>query len=82
MASIKFNVTQEDIQKGIKRNPCYCPIALAVKRRIPDARVFVSDRILLDGIWVMVAGPQAESFIHNFDQTGEGEPFTFDAELV
>ena len=36
---IKISVTAEDIRDGEQNTPCFCPIALAIKRAIPDFKM-------------------------------------------
>lgn len=42
MATIKIEVTQEDIDKGVMGDQYSCPIARALARRFPDAHTVVA----------------------------------------
>mgnify|MGYP003556362465 CR=1 FL=1 len=75
---MKIQVTQEDIDKGIKQNICNCPIALSLKRNFPRAKVGCS--ITLNGTWndAIDTPVEASCFIDKFDNDLPVEPFEFD----
>jgi len=90
---IQLLVTQDDIDKGIKKNSERCPIALALRKLYPNARdVTVSDtEIILDLMdmsldtgyhpslryWEVVPDQSLELFINDFDNWVKVEPATF-----
>lgn len=92
MKTYTINVTQEDINNGVKGSPRKCPVALAVQRQIPSARVFVqtgyyvkrklfSSRQIDFKIPYQV-GNRIVSFDFGHDFAGEKmEPFTFQLEI-
>lgn len=45
MKTHSITVTQDDINKGVRNDPCKCPIALAAKREFPDCDVYVGESI-------------------------------------
>lgn len=84
METITITVTQEDIDKGCRLNPCGCPIALAVKRLNKWEMVSVGN-----GINVWKDNNQshyhadlpfsARHFMQLFDLGHKIPPFTFTA---
>lgn len=88
MSRIRITVTQEDIDTGTWRDPTRCPVAQAVRRRIPYASVsylklFVpTARSMTDtkyrGEYYAVDMPaKAARFTTLFDLGHPVEPFTF-----
>lgn len=85
MVNMKFKVTAKDIQSGHKNNCVSCPIALVLRKALPEYNIQVMD----DYIWVEFNRPgqfsfnnislphTAVKFIEEFDKTGSGEPFEF-----
>lgn len=52
---MKIEVTQEDIEHGIKGSKCYCPIARAINRNLnsTNATVFITKAsITLDNKYI------------------------------
>lgn len=82
----KVQVMQEDIDNGIKENPCHCPIALAACRVLnidPDDKILeVDDRISFPAYWIKVLMPSVSDFVVNFDEGRAVGPWEFDMELV
>ena len=69
---MKINVTEGDIVFGQTFHPCYCPIALAVQRQIPEATFVAVDpnivQVIVFGyICTFDADRQTNKFIRNFD---------------
>jgi hypothetical protein len=69
---LKIEVTRQDIEAGLRDlypRSCRCPVALAVKRCLPDREVAVCQSSLeIDGAgldWTETAAPE---FIRTFDQ--------------
>ena len=86
---MRIEVTQDDINRGIRHHTAQCPIALAVRRTCPDAgSVRVSSVVALFrsgdsraycwGVLPLIAW----QFIEAFDERHEGEPFAFDLEII
>ena len=86
-----INVTQSDIDNGIRNSTCSCPIALAAKRAINDGAlpsVCCSDiefeyKTERDGDVVYrfksaYLPTIARDFIRKFDNGGTVEPFSFE----
>lgn len=88
---MRIEVIEEDIKKGVPKNTTLCPVALAIKRAIPEEyhkTVSVqSDECFfsLDGkILNCYSYPdEVVKQIDNFDWFGLGmEPFSFEIEVV
>lgn len=74
-------VTQQDINNGHKRNCGHCPIALAVRRVIPD--VYVGGyHVFIDEIATYKLPDVAIEFIKAFDNERPVKPFSFDIERL
>lgn len=85
-----FQVTQEDIDNGVKCECNECPVALSVLRTLQEAGVeldkqpFVFTRFIQIGIRGMapfLAPNHVIMFIHKFDHGLEVEPFNFELPL-
>lgn len=73
-----IKVTQADIDSGIPRSGCTCPIALAVKRTHPDLTLIgVSPHSIASTCEIYVLPAVARNFIYDFDAERQVEPFTF-----
>lgn len=84
MRTITINVTQEDIDKGIKNSCFNCALALSAKRALEDANLSVGAKTIF---WVTKLVdfnlPQvAIDFIKAFDTNQPVSPFTFDLTLA
>lgn len=77
----QVDVTQEDIDKGIKHDAACCPIALAFRRLYPFCMAGVYNLFFCDqdGIAIMKAPlePEAVEFIKDFDCGKPIQPFSF-----
>lgn len=80
--TMRIDVTQEDIDKGVKKCHCTCPIALALKRQTrvayevsDDCVVAVTDRFA-HGL-----PEHASSFIRAFDMGLIVAPFSFELDI-
>jgi hypothetical protein len=84
---MKIEVTQEDIDSGLKKNGYSCPIARAIKRTIPASDPFVEDQhldLIQPGGRKRVQLPaEAIAFIKNFDaiDRNKPEPFSFELDI-
>ena len=82
------NVTQPDIDKGLKGMTACCPIALAVKRQHPCQKCFVYGFTLEifypdTGVSNFYKLPEeAGLFIANFDSGSKVNPFHFKVTLI
>lgn len=81
-----IEVKQEHIDKGMKRHCSLCPVALAVIDKIkPDIECRVGARSILFGTSTTYASIMLQlgvvSWIHRFDATGVGEPFSFELDI-
>jgi hypothetical protein len=78
---IKINVTQEHIDKGIRGNTKYCPIARAVKQEgftdvdVDGETVDWADKC--GNYFSVTLPPIAEQFVHDFDDKMEVKPISF-----
>lgn len=91
---MKVKVTEQDIKRGVPRDPCRCMIALACRRAFPEAT-----SVLVGGVQVTVR-PAPEpgqvwansmdyilpvsviTAINDFDNGLKVEPFEFELEPV
>jgi hypothetical protein len=95
MKRLHVKVTKEDIENGTPWMSMQCPIALAVKREYPKAKVLIAPgTIIFDNRWyipnfIRKRLPEqlyktpavAREFIHNFDNNlGEVYPIEFEAQ--
>ena len=83
---MKVRVTQEDIDLGIRSNPCYCPIARALVRKLSGKMVMVNHKAVtigdIHGGFVGRRLPRvARQFIHKFDTNNEVSPFEFELDI-
>jgi hypothetical protein len=77
-----INVTQEHIDKGLRRQCSKCPVALAIKDVCkPETYVNVSSVIYVGGKFSKAAPLDVERFIGRFDGSFSVEPFSFDLDI-
>jgi hypothetical protein len=87
MQTVTIKVTQEDIDKGTRLSPYYCPIALAASRVFDDDHDFrvivLPDRIIFRNFnsvvieeWTLP--PEARDFIRRHNNSQQVTPITFD----
>lgn len=69
---MKFKVTREHIDSGIREECCSCPIALAVKPNF-----FCYTHFKIDGK-VYMTPQEVFNFVHLFDSGVHVEPFEFE----
>lgn len=83
MKRVRINVTQRDIDRGVRSTLTSCPIALAIKRRVvEDSTVAVTQFAVLYGTFMSSPFPyRATQFIYHFDLGKPVKPFTFTLEL-
>jgi hypothetical protein len=77
-----IQVTQEDIKNGKRCHGCYCPVALAVTRVVPQADKVI--RVETTGLqltphakWLQLP-ESARTFIRDFDTKQPVAPFEFE----
>ena len=82
---MQVTVTQDDIDRGVPRMPCRCPIARALRRLFPTAQVYLA---FWSKTGVLGEDPlrslpiEARTFIRDFDRSGKRSgPFTFELDL-
>lgn len=92
---IKIEVTQEDIDLGIRCNSEACPVALAVLRVLPEFKSHISVGTYMLYLWEsagegkeynealysIVLPEIARNMIRNFDTATPVMPFSFDIVL-
>lgn len=76
---MKIQVTQEDIDKGIRQAPCSCPVGRAVKREI-DGCVSVGYATVATEEKLYWLPDEVSNFIFNFDRGIIVKPFEFELE--
>ena len=78
---IKVEVTQEDINNGVRQDGDNCPIACALKRLVKSPEVEDDIEFDLDGIRYVARIPdKASEFISKFDNAVNVLPFSFEIE--
>lgn len=87
---MKINVTSNDIQRGKAGEPCWCPVARAIRRAGRAHKIRVSadeerisigySRIGKQSISVSTP-PKVSRFIAEYDMCIPVEPFTFELNL-
>ena len=83
--TITFDITQDDIDQGIRSNCIDCPIARSASREFPGYSVAVGSAIHLrtDGRYFMGELPaKASDFVYDFDHGLRVEPFSFTAHFT
>ena len=79
-------VTVKDIRKGKRNEATRCPVALAIKRQIGSDRLVVYEGFCFIGnrynlydyrITQYPFSRHTRNWIHEFDKTGKGKPFSF-----
>lgn len=74
-----INVTQDDIDAGIRRSHICCPIALACKREFKDNFEEVNTFQIIFKSGSSINLPQlAFNFVHSFDTGLDVVPFSFE----
>jgi hypothetical protein len=74
-----IQVTQEDIEGGVPRDGCLCPIARSIKRALKTGLVEVdTDRVQLYADARVPLPDKAQVFISLFDDDRPVEPFEFE----
>ncbi len=73
-----IEVTREDINKGIKRNACHCPIARAIARHTGSQCAIGGDIYLSNSGKSCFIPEIAQIFISRFDAGEPVKPFKFD----
>ena len=83
---MKIEVTQHDIDYGVRGEYSLCPIARAVKRKINGEVIVFGDDISIFTTVIIIRRysyyklPQkAKDFIKRFDEGKKVKPFTFEA---
>jgi hypothetical protein len=88
---MKVNVTDSDINMGIQGSFCYCPIALALKRKglidvsvYPDHVNFIKLNVDKTMDWYDYTLPEeAQMFIQDYDDSGDDiDAYVIDFELT
>jgi hypothetical protein len=72
---IVVQITQNDIDEGV-RGACFnCPMARALKRKFPDKRVMATTSEVLIGEAEFIYDGKVRGIILNYDITNNMEPF-------
>ena len=75
---METHVSQEDINKGERWNPCKCPVACAMQRHTGASYVAAGCFLLTVDEQSTDTPYEVKLFMHQFDAYGFGNPFTFD----
>jgi hypothetical protein len=71
-----IRVTATDIKNGKRHEPCFCPIALAIKRQA-RLSVYIGHINAYVGPGIYSLPPEATAFIRRFDLGKPVKPFLF-----
>lgn len=74
---MKIQVTQEDINNGMRRNGNKCPVTLAIKRATGIALVSSGLTICVYGRRELIPPVAVTEFIEQFDAGNPVSPFEF-----
>jgi len=78
---MRIDVTQDDIANGIRKDPCWCPIALAVRRATGAPCKVDTDEITLSCGAYIPTPESAAKFVMTYDDFGAAIPFSFELEI-
>lgn len=90
-SSVTIEVTQDDIDAGIPKDPAMCPIAVAVRRQFQPTTCIVGFTTITlhmgKGRFTADLPKEAERFVYRYDDMHlypdfDPKPFTFTTELV
>jgi hypothetical protein len=83
MTKLKIKVTEENIRNGQAYSTLFCPIALAIRDVLPDARV--SSEFIVDDGYTIILPQTARDFILRFDfpdcHLSPASPFEFEIDI-
>jgi hypothetical protein len=84
----KIEVTQEDIDKGVRGTTCLCPVALAIRRslKVPLAchmnkSIRITKPEYPPEVYKARSPVSVLDFVHGFDNYLEVKPFTFELDI-
>lgn len=79
-----FNVTQADIETGLRNNSYHCAVSQAIARTLPDAKFISTDiqtiRFSLAELgvrYVFLTPPKVQEYVAAFDAGDSLQPFSF-----
>ena len=75
---MKIEVTQEDIDHGMRLSALRCPVSLAVDRATQLNDSLVSSALILVGDKIFKTAPEVAAFVVRFDSFLPVEPFSFE----
>lgn len=75
-----IEITQKDIEKGVKSSAARCPVALAIMRAFDCENVIVFKYIQVEDNICIETPPNVFKWLVDFDYDEEVEPFSFTVE--
>lgn len=88
---MKIQVTQADIDTGVQKEACNCPVAQAVRRRLKpglSAVCFLNISVVREigayareQLYTTRTPHDVHQTMQDYDRTGRMEPFEFDVEI-
>lgn len=86
---IRFEVTQEHIDRGKSKNALDCPVALALDQALDDRyavigfyHIFLHSKVYMEQPTICVRTPEnIREYITNYDNNVAVEPATFELEF-
>lgn len=89
LTSVVFEVTERNIQLGVRQDCCFCAVALAVKKELIDSiQVFSMKNVLIlqnrfnhEFIHSVVWPVKVASFIEDIDANKPVKPFKFNMKI-
>lgn len=74
--TIIFSIEHRHISQDAWRDACQCPMAAALKERLPGKRITVGSALAsIDGVLYLL-GSAGAAFVRNFDEQKSVEPCT------
>ena len=79
---MKFTVTKQMIKDGKPDNVCFCPVALAIKAKLPKLSFRIeASVVVIESVGYFELPQRTIRFIKKFDEGKPVRPFTFCLDL-
>lgn len=75
---MKFTMTKEDIEKGIRCDSFRCPVARAIRRKVKAGRVRVMTNLIIIRRREFPTPKKISDWIYDFDRNRKVRPITFE----
>lgn len=89
LISVAFEVTERNIQLGVRQDCSFCPVAIAINKELDDSvQAFAMKNVLIlqnkfnkEFIYSVTWPLKVESFIEDFDANKQIKPFKFKLDI-